>query len=102
MRLRIRRRGGIAGVTLKADVDTAELPADSATRLDAAVRGLAGGGSSGPPHPDGFRYEITQLDDPRQASVVLGEHEVPPELNGLIEAVNESGEIEHPGSSGAK
>jgi hypothetical protein len=98
VRLKIRRLGGIAGIALQAQLDTAELPAGEASRLEGAVRALAGKAPSGPPPPDAFRYEITQPDDPDSASVVIDERDVPPELAGLIELVAESGEIEGRGS----
>jgi hypothetical protein len=101
MRLRIRRLGGIAGVTLKTHVDTGELPAESGSEIDATFRELASRAPAGPPQPDAFRYEITQLDDPNEASVLLDERQVPPQLSGLIDAVNEAGEIERRGSSAA-
>jgi hypothetical protein len=94
MRLQIRRLGGIAGVTLRAQVDTAQMPAEQAARMDHAIRDLTGNASIEPLRPDAFRYEITQLDDPNQASILLNEHEIPAELHGLIDAFTESGEIE--------
>jgi hypothetical protein len=94
VRLKIRRLGGIAGVVLQARFDTAELPAGEASRVEGAVRALAVRAPSGPPLPDAFRYEIARLDDPDSAPIVIDEHDVPPELAGLIERVSESGEIE--------
>ncbi len=80
---------------MKTHVDTAELPAEGGPGVEAALRGLAWEAPpAGPPQPDAFRYEITRLDDPDEASVLLDEREVPPELKGLIDAVNEEGEIE--------
>jgi hypothetical protein len=97
VRLKIRRHGGIAGVTLHAQLDTAELPPGQRPRVEDAVRALAGKAPAEPPHPDAFRYEITALDDPDSAPLLLDEREVPPELEGLIERVSESGEIERRG-----
>lgn len=94
MRLRIRRLGGIAGVTLRIQLDTAELPADQASKVEGALRGLAGHPPAEPPRPDGFRYEITPLGEGDLDPVVIGEQEMPPELKGLAEAVAKSGEIE--------
>ncbi len=94
MRLKIRRLGGIAGIALQTQLDTAELPAGEAPRVEGAVRALAGKVPLGPPLPDTFRYEITRLDNPDSAPVLLDERDVPPELEGLIERVSESGEIE--------
>jgi hypothetical protein len=102
VRLRIRRLGGIAGVTLQKQLDTRDLPAESGSHVESAVRGLAREAPAEPPHPDAFRYEITELDDPQRASVLLNEREVPPELSALVEAVTKEGEIERRGSSGAQ
>ena len=94
MRLRVRRLGGLAGVKLRADVDTDDLPAGHTPELDAALRGLAWGSVGAPPHPDAFRYELTRLDDPQRPSVIVNEHELPSELDPLIDAVKEGGEVE--------
>ena len=54
----------------------------------------------GPRPPDAFRYEITTLDHPRQASVLINERDVPAELRPLVEAVSKEGEPESRKSSG--
>ena len=100
VQLIIRRLGGIAGVTLQTQLDTAELPAGQAPQVEGAFHALAGQTPPEPPRPDAFRYEITRLDDPDSASVLIDEHRVPPELEGLIERVAESGEIERRGRPG--
>lgn len=94
MRLQIRRTGGIAGVTLRAQLDTAQMPAEQAAQVHHAIRDLAGHQDTAPPHPDAFRYEITQLDDPGQAPIVLNEHAIPAELHELIHGATAAGEIE--------
>jgi hypothetical protein len=100
VRLRIRRLGGIAGVTLHAQVDTHELPEEQAAGVKGAIRDLAGHPRPAPPRPDGFRYEITPLEDQGPAEpILLDEREVPPQLKVLTEAVAKSGEIEHRDSS---
>jgi hypothetical protein len=94
VRLRIRRLGGIAGVTLRSHFDTAELPAEEAAGVERAVRDHAGHAPAAPPRPDAFRYEITAPDEPGLTPVLIHEHEIPPELRGLVESVKSSGEIE--------
>jgi Emfourin len=94
VRLRIRRSGGIAGVTLRSHLDTGELPTAEAADVERGIRDRAGQAPSAPPRPDAFRYEITPLDEPGLEPAVLDEHEVPTELRGLVESVNSSGEIE--------
>jgi hypothetical protein len=93
MRIRIRRRGGLAGVTLRTDMDTAELDGATAARVERALTRLlttAGPGST--PHPDAFEYEIAIPD--RGETVSLGEHDVPPELQPLVELVSRVGSPE--------
>jgi hypothetical protein len=85
VRLRIRRLGGIAGVTLKSEIDTDEMPAERAKSVEAAVGELAGHTPAGPPRPDGFRYEITAPEEPDSAPIVLNEGEIPEHLRGAIE-----------------
>lgn len=97
MRLQIRRSGGIAGVRLRTELDTAELPDEQGARIEDAVRGLSGHSPAEPPHPDAFRYEIAQVEDPESPPVSIYEHELPPELKDLVERAARSGEIEGPG-----
>lgn len=91
--------GGIAGVRLRAELDTSELSDDRSAEVEGAVRGLHGRALSGPSRPDAFRYEITDLDDAESTPLTLEEHDVPETLAPLIEAVSQSGEIEKPGKS---
>ena len=100
VRLRIRRLGGVAGVTLHKQLDIADLPGESASQVESAVRNLDQYASTQPPPPDAFRYEITSLDHPRQASVLINERDVPAELRPLVEAVSKEGEPESRKSSG--
>ena len=95
MRLRIRRLGGIAGVTLRSHLDTAELPPEEAAGVEGAVRERSGQAPATSPRPDAFRYEISAPDEPELGHLVFHEQEVPAELQGLIESLKSSGEIEH-------
>jgi hypothetical protein len=96
VRLQIRRLGGIAGVKLRADLDTSDLPDDQSGEIEGAIRSLRGRAPSEPPRPDAFRYEITNLDDPDSTPLTIEERDVPEPLAPLIEAVSQSGEIERP------
>ncbi len=82
MRLRIRRLGGIAGnVAFGTDLDTAELPADDASRLEAALGRVPWGGPApAPAHPDGYRYEVAVPDEPGRGTTVLGEGDLQGDL----------------------
>jgi hypothetical protein len=78
VRIRVRRLGGIAGnIAVAAELDTADLPADDATRLEEALGGLPWGTpAAAPPHPDAFRYEVDLPDEPERGTAVLGEAEM--------------------------
>jgi hypothetical protein len=96
MRIRIRRRGGLAGVTLRAEMDTTELDSATAARVERALTGLlATAGPVSTPHPDAFEYEIEIPD--RGETVWLGEHDVPAELQPLVELVSRAGSPERRG-----
>jgi Emfourin len=88
--------GGIAGVRLRTELDTSDLPPAHGARVEDAVRSLSGSSSSTPPHPDAFRYEITQLEDPDSAPVSIDERDLPPDLKGLVEQATKTAEIEGP------
>jgi hypothetical protein len=93
MRIRIRRRGGLAGVTLRADVDTADLDSAAAARVEGALtRLLTTAGPVSTPHPDAFEYEIGMPD--RGETVSFGEHDVPADLQPLVELVSRVGSPE--------
>jgi emfourin len=94
MRLVVRRLGGIAGVTLRTPVDTTDLPPEEADAVERTIRDRAGSPPSPSPHPDAFRYEISAPDERELTPIVLHEHEIPPELRGLVQAVKSSGELE--------
>lgn len=86
--------GGVAGVTLTADVATEDLPAERAAQVQNALTNLPWGTRAEPPYPDALRYEITRLDVPSGKSVLLGERDVPPDLDYLIQIVTEKGTFE--------
>ncbi len=93
MRIQIRRRGGLAGIALRADLDTAELGGQTASRVDKAVARLfTETVSVSAPLPDAFEYEITVPG--RGDSVVVGEHELPSDLEPLVEKLAKVGDVE--------
>ena len=92
--VQIRRRGGLAGVTLRADFDTAELGSQTAGRVEDAVgRLLKGPRTASTPRPDAFEYEITVPG--HGAPVVVGEHDLPSDLEPLIERLPKVGQVEN-------
>jgi hypothetical protein len=93
VRIQIRRRGGIAGVTLRADLATSDLDSKTATRVENAIAGLVDAPpTASAPHPDMFEYEISLPE--RHASVSLAERDMPDELKPLIEMLSRTGTIE--------
>ena len=97
MRVRIRRRGGFAGnVVLGAVLDTADLPAGSAQRLETALAALPWGAPGAPPpHPDAFRYELSLPDDAGRGTAVIGEQEADDDaLSPLLDRLRSAGTLE--------
>jgi len=96
VRIEVTRRGGIAGVTLKAEVDTGDLPPDDATRVERSVKQLIEACDPGraPPIPDSFEYHISLPDHPDRPTVVVPEHEVPDHLRPLIQAAKTRARLE--------
>lgn len=95
MKIGIRRRGGFAGVTVGAELDTAELPEEQGRRLESAVGHLPWGRPTAPAaHPDAFSYEIALPDDPGRGTVVLGEQDVDDDLAPLLDRLRHGGSVQ--------
>ena len=96
MRVRITRRGGLAGIALTADLDTASFDRETAALLEEALEELVRGGENSValPHPDAFDYEIVLLERGRSARVT--EPDVPPELRPLLRELTTRGEVGAP------
>jgi len=67
----VTRKGGLAGLTLAADLDVDD-------RIARALEQLAPGG---PPHPDGFEYRF----ELPSGSVTVPEQDLPRELDPLLD-----------------
>jgi hypothetical protein len=95
VRIRIRRVGGFTGnIALAAELDTAELPAGDATRVEGAVGGLPwGAAAAAPPHPDAFRYEVDLPDEPDRGTAVLQERQMTGDLDLLRTHLKEHGVV---------
>jgi hypothetical protein len=99
VRVQVTRRGGVAGIALRATIDTAELPNDDAARAESALRDLPWGHPpSQPGLPDRFRYELAIAEEGDDRLIVLGEHELPAALRPLLDLLAQRGEI-RPASS---
>jgi hypothetical protein len=82
VRVHVTRKGGLAGLTLSADVEADD---DAERALEQLVAAPASGE---PPHPDGFEYRF-ELPDGR--SVTAPEHVLPRELDPLLDEFAEKG-----------
>jgi Emfourin len=96
VRIRVRRVGGIIGnIALAAELETASLPSDEATRLEEALGTLPWGAPAPePPHPDAFRYEVDLPEQPDRGTAVLGEAEMEHGMNLLRTQLKREGVIE--------
>ncbi len=90
MRVRVVRRGGIAGVALETTVDTSELT--DAAQAESALRDLPWGRPATlPRHPDQFCYELSVAGGDR--AVLLSEDDVPVGLRPVLELLAQRGTI---------
>jgi hypothetical protein len=96
VRIRVRRVGGIIGnIALAAELETASLPSDEATRLEEALGTLPWGAQAPePPHPDAFRYEVDLPEQPDRGTAVLGEAEMEHGMDLLRTQLKREGVIE--------
>jgi hypothetical protein len=93
VRVQIKRRGGIAGLNLGAELDTEKLDPDTAAQVEHAVENVvASPPAPEPAQPDRFQYEITLPD--RGKSVSVSERQLPEDLALLVEQLADKGEIE--------
>jgi hypothetical protein len=72
VQVRVTRRGGLAGLTLSAELEVDEPTAHALEQLT----------PSGPPHPDGFEYGFEL---PGRAATTVPEQELPAELRPLLD-----------------
>jgi hypothetical protein len=94
MRIDVTRRGGMAGVSLHAALDTDQLTAADATRADAALRDLPWDRPQAEPAgADRFRYELVAVEGGRLRRVELNEGEIPDMLRPLLELLTDHGQI---------
>ncbi|MDQ6670101.1 MAG: hypothetical protein M3069_05035 [Chloroflexota bacterium] len=94
MRIQVTRRGGLAGIPLRGEVDTSELPGDEGTLAEDALHLLPDSAAGAPQHPDGFQYEIA-FSPPNGASrsTLVDESEVPDVLRPVIQAALNRGTL---------
>lgn len=63
-RIRLTRSGGLAGISMVADVDLDELPEATAAKVTAALGGIdfAPPAGQGPARPDSYQYDLVVRD----------------------------------------
>ena len=93
MHVKVVRRGGIAGVALRGEVDTASLPRHEAAAAQQALSRLPDKEAAAPRHPDGFQYEIAYSDRGAQRSLKLDESEISDALQPVIDAAMENASL---------
>jgi hypothetical protein len=95
MHVRVTRRGGLAGILLRGELQTSELPAQQATLAEEALQKLPADRPPSPPrHPDGFQYEIAfSPPDGAARSLVIDEAEVSDALRPVIETAMSRGTL---------
>jgi len=95
MRVRVVRRGGLAGIPLRGEVDTAEFSGDQAKTIESILHGLPFDKPPAPPrHPDGFQYAVEFPDVGGESrSITLDESEVDDDLRPLIRKAMERGTL---------
>jgi hypothetical protein len=88
-RITFERSGGFAGITVAADVDTAELPEEEAAEFRSILSGLDLSELPRPPagrggQPDRFQYDIRIEQGDRVYLLSYAENELPPQLKPLV------------------
>ena len=94
MRVQVVRRGGLAGVVKRGEVDSAELTGTGASDAERLLLALPPNRSLDPGVPDSFSYEITITDGDEPRSVLLGEADVPAALRPVIDAALAHGKLD--------
>jgi len=92
MHIQVVRRGGIAGVTLRGEADTAELA--GAGDAEDLLRSLPAGDPAAPGRPDRFRYEITVTEAGRSQTAHFNEDELPQGLRPVVDAALARGTLD--------
>ena|SRR5882762_990603 len=88
MRIEFRRSGGFAGLGVRLDLESAELPAAERKALEALVaraRFFELPARSSRPQPDAFQYDLCIEDAGRRNAVCLHDPVEPETLRSLLE-----------------
>jgi hypothetical protein len=98
VRVAFRRSGGLAGVTMAADVDADQLGSSHAAVVEdlLADEPAPAEQTSGGSGPDRFSYELTVHDADRSRTYRWGESEVPEPVRPLIDELSARAEPTRP------
>ncbi len=89
------RTGGLAGITISATVDSADLSESQASELrklidQADFFNLPAVIAPSKPHPDRFEYNVTVQDDGRSHTIRVSEEAIPENLRPLIKWLSQA------------
>ena len=89
MKVRLVRSGGVAGIRLAAETDSARLPEEGAQDLarlveESGILALPADTLSRPAGPDRFSYRLTVETGGREHTVEIAEEDLTPALEPLI------------------
>jgi hypothetical protein len=88
MRVHVTRSGGMAGLVLEGDLDTATLDAKQRDDVERILGQLQATGRSGRPlGADRFQYDVTIATDAEVRRVTLAEPDASTELHELLSAI---------------
>ena len=94
MRVRVVRRGGLAGIPMRGEGDTAEFPGDQAKAIEDRLRRAVDKPAAAPSHPDAFQYALEFTDAGGESrAVTLDESEVSDALRPFIQRAMERGTL---------
>jgi hypothetical protein len=85
--IEFQRSGGFAGLTMRTEVDTSELPPEDAEAFERLVKSLERSGvgdSPSPGKPDRFQYELTVTRGKESRRFRLAEQDLTPEARELV------------------
>jgi len=93
--VKVIRRGGIAGIPVYANFDTAELPPEQSKVVEAKLLAITEQEPAEPGPPDRFVYHFVLGDQEPGRNLIVHGHLLPRELRPLVDHVRQNGK---PGS----
>ena len=86
--VRLTRSGGLAGISMVADVDLDDLPKETASKVTAALGGIdfAPPSAKGPARPDSYQYDLV-VKDRTTRSMTARDPFLSPGFRALLDAL---------------